>query len=219
MNKLSSAPSTYNQEEILEELNNDFERDSISQGSLDTTSSNSSDSLRRRLRSRSSTSPSIPTLGEDTLLSTRTPRKDGLASLSAGYPPPAVKSRTRTGSRSSIMRSASGASDSLVKRRASTHRHGSDSGSIGSGSLRSSPKQGRKGEKVPEPGMQPEPAPRGMVQRARSASLSSNGSSLASSRNGSRKGSFREGVNSGGLGLSMTSSNPGTPGVEGERRV
>ncbi|CDR88353.1 uncharacterized protein SPSC_04180 [Sporisorium scitamineum] len=212
--KQSSAPSAYHSDQV-EELRDSAERDSISRGS------NSSDSLRRKMRARSATD-SAPS-------GSPTARKDGLAALSAGasLSPPAAKSRARNGSRSSIMRSASGAHmdlDRTAKRRSSVRGSlGSDSSSITSigNSTRgsrysSSPQRSRKdsGAGVPDPQMQPEPAPRGMVNRARSASLSSNGSSLASassSRNASRSGSFREGVTTGMLGLSMTSSQTGTP--------
>ena len=228
----ASAPSastpSYNQHEILEELRADFdERDSGSQRSTDS----SSDSLRRRLRARSQTDSSLNSDAFITRSSPITARKDGLAALSAGLPtssPPVVRSRAHNGSRSSIMRSASGASSDLnrtAKRRSSTRLGSSDTssttssigsaGSRHSGSVRlsSSPKQTR----APDPVLQPEPAPRGMAQRARSASISSNGSSLASSRSGSRKNSFRDGQTTGlvgGLGLSMTASNPGTPADE-----
>lgn len=240
----ASAPvaSAYHHDHI-EELRQDSERDSISRGS------NDSDSLRRRMRARSQTESA--TIDAGSVLMTRnssiTARQDGLAALTAGMPtssPPAVKSRARNGSRSSIMRSASGASSDLnrtAKRRSSV-RHGSslasDTSSVGSssmanggngsrnGSLRhgSSPVRSRRDSSAgaPDPLMQPEPAPRGMAQRARSASLSSNASSLASansSRTASRSNSFRDAGGSAGLfGLSMTSSNPGTPGSEGERR-
>ncbi|GAC95211.1 hypothetical protein PHSY_002786 [Pseudozyma hubeiensis SY62] len=240
----ASAPvaSTYHHDHI-EELRQDSERDSISRGS------NDSDSLRRRMRARSQTESA--TIDASSVLMTRnssiTARQDGLAALTAGMPtssPPAVKSRARNGSRSSIMRSASGASSDLNRtaKRRSSIRHGSslasDTSSIGSssmtnsgtgsrnGSLRhgSSPVRSRRDSSAgaPDPLMQPEPAPRGMAQRARSASLSSNASSLASansSRTASRSNSFRDGGGSAGrFGLSMTSSNPGTPGSEGERR-
>ncbi|CBQ73540.1 conserved hypothetical protein [Sporisorium reilianum SRZ2] len=204
--KQASEPSAYHEQ--VEELRHDSERDLISRGST------SSDSLRRRMRARSATDSSS---AFDAIAA----RKDGLAALSAGLPtssPPTVRARTRTGSGSSIMRSASGAHvdlDRTAKRRASrggASDTASIAGSTGSrnGSLRygTSPQRVRRDSSgaggVPDPQMQPEPAPRGMAQRARSASLSSNGSG---SRSGSRSGSFREGsVTAGGLGLSMTSS-------------
>lgn len=221
--KQASAPAaSSSQIGMLEKLKSfDWERDSVSQGS-----SHSSDSLRRRMRSHT-----------DTVL------EDALTALTAASTssPPTSKSRTRTGSRSSIMRSASGAIRTDLSQRRSSTRHASESASSSSipstlgtirtspkqstlGSIRTSPKQSRKHSSSftmePDPQMQPEPAPRGMAQRARSASLSSNASSLASgasSRMGSRSNSFRGGEGlAGGLGLSMTSSNPGTPGVEGE---
>nr|CDI53976.1 putative protein [Melanopsichium pennsylvanicum 4] len=168
-------------------------------------SSSSSDSLRRRMRARSATDSYMPPISTSlplvsVLLNRTNPitaRNDGLGSLSAagggcgGTGPPVVKSRTRNGSRSSIVQSASNAKVDLGGTAA-----------------------------PPEPSMQPEPAPRGMVRRARSASISSNGSSIAnSSKMGSRKASFNKDGSAtatscgigGGLGLLMTESNPGTP--------
>lgn len=181
------APTTHTDE--MEELRNDddAERDSISRASRD---SSSSDSLRRKMRTYDSSFDSYTAA-----------RKEGLASLSTGVvsSPPAAKGRTRTGSRSSIMRSASGAGTDL-KRRSSRHSAGSETSSLGSsvgtGSIRYGRVRGDSvGGKGPDPKMQPEPAPRGMVKRARSASIGSAGSG------GSARGSFRE-----GSGLGMTSS-------------
>lgn len=230
----TSAPSfspspSYNQQEIMEELRQDFvpdeANDSISNLSIDS----SSDSLRRKLRARSATDPSLDLGFGITRSSQITARKDGLAALSAGagVSPPVNKSRARTGSRSSIMRSASSAAkgdfghrkSSISSSRYTAGASSPDSSSLNSsinsgsrtGSIRhSSPKHSRATTLAPDPVVQPEPAPRGMAQRARSASISSNGSSIAgSSRNGSRKNSFNGGT---GLGLmSMTSSTPGTP--------
>lgn len=235
----ASAPAA----SLYQELRQDVERGSISR------ESNDSDSLRRRMRARSQTESA--SLDSGSLIAMRNSAiaasKDGIAALAAGIPtstPPAVKSRARNGSRSSIMRSASGASSDLnrsAKRRSSLRPGsslGSDTSSITSsivgggsgsrtGSLRhsSSPVRSRRDScgGVPDPQMQPEPAPRGMAQRARSASISSNASSLASansSRTASRRNSFRDAGGAASLlGLSMTSSNPATPGAEAERRT
>lgn len=172
MTKQASAPE---QVEMLR----DWERDSISQGST-----NSSDSLRRRMRSQTD------------------PRNSPLSPAVPSTPSP-TKTRVRQGSRSSIMRNATGE----LPRRSSTRS--ASSPLTDTSSIRSTGSSRRKKEVQPDPILQPEPAPRGMAQRARSASLSSNNSSLSGSRKSSRSNSFRgEG---GGLGLSMTASNPGTP--------
>ncbi|KAF6767576.1 hypothetical protein PSEUBRA_005916 [Kalmanozyma brasiliensis GHG001] len=199
----ASAPlPSMHHDDVMEELTHDVDRDSLKAD----TRAQSSDSLRRRMRARSQTETASFT--DDFAPRTITARKDGLASLSAGSSPPSAKTRARTGSRSSIMRSASGATADLgrnARRRSSIRSGGSDTSSIGSVGSR----QRREGSAgTPDPQLQPEPAPRGMAQRARSASLSSNGSGGSS-----RKGSFREAA-----GLGMTSSGPGTPGSEaGER--
>lgn len=207
--KLGSAPAAVLNPpyDVVEELRDrGGERDSISQGSSD------SDSLRRRLRSQTD---SATRARMDSVLN-NTARRDGL-SLSPGTAssPPTTKARARGGSRSSIVKSASGASHHLDRSamRRSSMRSGSDSGSLASSTSLPSTARRRAKDATPDPQLQPEPAPRGMAQRARSASISSNASSLASgSRKSSRSNSFREAA-----GLGMT-SNPGTPGSPEERR-
>lgn len=217
--KLGSAPAAVLNRapyDVVEELRQDRERgergerDSISQGSSD------SDSLRRRLRSQTD-SAARARMDSVLLNSSPTARRDGPAALSAGTAssPPTAKTRARGGSRSSIVKSASGASNHLDRSamRRSSMRSGSDSGSLASSTSLPSMARRRGKDATPDPQLQPEPAPRGMAQRARSASISSNASSLASgSRKSSRSNSFRETA-----GLGMT-SNPGTPGSPEERR-
>lgn len=159
-------------------------RDSLDRDSVSQASTTSSDSLRRRLRSTSDSNSSIrhyPPLG-----------------ISSSPPP--VKTRVnRTGSRSSIMRSASGARNDLTDR--SNHRRRSST-TRGYGSPGSPDSSRTSSIKTPAPTMQPEPAPKGMAYRARSASLSSTNSSLAGSRKTSRSASFNRGAEAG---LAMTS--------------
>ncbi|KAN0065142.1 hypothetical protein ACQY0O_001639 [Thecaphora frezii] len=106
--------------------------------------------------------------------------------------PPIAKTKVRPGSRASILKSAGGARSDL-DRSSTRARRGSRTGSVassttGTGSLRrvsSRPKSMR--DTAPVPSMQPEPAPMGMAARARSASLSSNGSRSSITSQGSRR--------------------------------
>ncbi|SPO26616.1 uncharacterized protein UTRI_03907_B [Ustilago trichophora] len=200
----ASAPSRYfDQEEMVEELRGDFDQDSVSHNSLD---SSSSDSLRRKMRVRSVTDTSA-LMGNGRVVA----GKDGMVNGSA------ATVRVRSGSRSSIMRSASSAVPDLRRGAASGARYGgkgSDSGSISS--RRHSPKHSRAMSSdagAPDPKMQPEPAPRGMAHRARSASLTS---SSSSTRSGSRKNSFANDGSAAGLGLSMINPNGSGRGGGGD---
>ncbi|EPQ25899.1 uncharacterized protein PFL1_06572 [Pseudozyma flocculosa PF-1] len=110
--------------------------------------------------------------------------------------PPVAKTKVRSGSRSSILKSAGGARNDL-DRTSNRARRSSRTSSISSsststttganGSIRRSAPHLRapKRDTAPVPMLQPEPAPMGMAARARSASLSSNGS--RSSSNASRR--------------------------------
>ncbi|SPO26318.1 uncharacterized protein UTRI_03907 [Ustilago trichophora] len=219
-NRQTSAPPSsgyYDQQEILEELRADFDPDALSHSHSSNASldSSSSDSLRRKMRSRSrsQTESSSSPLSRNGPLSVR---KEGYSSVSTVATVQTTKGRgMRSGSRSSIMRSASSA---VLERR----KGDSDSGSISSsrnGSIRrGSPKFNRlqHGMTITDPKMQPEVAPRGMIQRARSASLSSSNSGVSGGGGGgtsSRKNSFVRDQNGmiaggggGGLGLTMIHS-------------
>lgn len=161
--------------------------------------------------------------------SSNSSQKDSISSTSS---PPVAKRHVKSGSRSSIMRSSNVARSEIDKhaRTRTTGRTSTSMPASSSSSSLASPPGSRPGsrkgsaldklldakhEQAPDPVLQPEPAPRGMAYRARSASLSSNSSSAASgSRRSSRSNSIREGQHPGGfagLALAMTSSTPGSP--------